>query len=91
MSGDPLAILEERINKAVDRITELKHQKEKLEKDNQDLKAKIDMLTGKLKAIENEKKQQTNLEDENQKLQQSQDEAKKRLTDIIDKLEKIKD
>ena len=91
MSGDPLTILEERINRAVDKITELKNQKEKLEKDNQDLKAKIDMLTGKLKAIESEKKQQTNLEDENQKLQQSQDEAKKRLTEIIDKLEKLKD
>ena len=86
-----MAILEERINKAVDRITELKNQKEKLEKDNQDLKAKIDMLTGKLKAIESEKKQQANLEDENQKLQQSQEEAKKRLTDIIDKLDKLKE
>jgi chromosome segregation ATPase len=91
MSGDPLAILEERINRAVDKITELKNQKEKLEKDNQDLKAKIDMLTGKLKAIESEKKQQTNLEDENQKLQQSQEEAKKRLSDIIDKLDKFKE
>jgi predicted nuclease with TOPRIM domain len=91
MSGDPLAILEERINRAVDKITELKNQKEKLEKDNQDLKAKIDMLTGKLKAIESEKKQQINLEDENQKLQQSQEEAKKRLSDIIDKLDKIKE
>jgi len=91
MSGDPLAILEERINRAVDKITELKNQKEKLEKDNQDLKSKIDLLTGKLKAIENEKKQQTNLEDENQKLQQSQDEAKKRLSEIIDKLDKLKD
>ncbi|MDP2808156.1 MAG: hypothetical protein Q8O74_08505, partial [bacterium] len=60
-------------------------------KDNQDLKDKIDLLTGKLKAMENEKKQQTNLEGENQKLQQSQEEAKKRLTEIIDKLEKIKD
>ncbi|MBI4727138.1 cell division protein ZapB [candidate division TA06 bacterium] len=91
MSGDPLAILEERINRAVDKMAELKNQKEKLEKDNQDLKAKIDLLTGKLKAIENEKKQQTNLEDENQKLQQSQEEAKKRLSEIIDKLEKLKD
>jgi len=91
MSGDPLAILEERINRAVDKITELKSQKEKLEKDNQDLKDKIDLLTGKLKVIESEKKQQTNLEDENQKLQQSQEDAKKRLTEIIDKLEKLKD
>jgi len=91
MSGDPLAILEERINRAVDKITELKSQKEKLEKDNQDLKDKIDLLTGKLKVIESEKKQQTNLEDENQKLQQSQEEAKKRLSEIIDKLEKLKD
>lgn len=91
MSGDPLAILEERINRAVDKITELKNQKEKLEQDNQDLKDKIDLLTGKLKSIESEKKQQTNLEDENQKLQQSQDEAKKRLSEIIDKLEKLKD
>ncbi len=91
MSGDPLAILEERINRAVDKITELKNQKEKLEKDNQDLKDKIDHLTKRLKTIEDEKKQQTNLEDENQKLQQSQDEAKKRLTEIINKLEKLKD
>lgn len=91
MSGDPLAILEERINRAVDKITELKNQKDKLEKDNQDLKDKIDLLTGKLKAIESEKKKQTNLEDENQKLQQSQEEAKKRLSEIIDKLEKLKD
>lgn len=91
MSGDPLEILEAQINKAVEKIAELKSQKEKLEIDNRDLKEKINLLTNKLKAQESEKHLNQGLEEENQKLKQSQEEAKKRLSDIIGKLEKFKE
>jgi FtsZ-binding cell division protein ZapB len=91
MSGDPLEILEAQINKAVEKIADLKSQKEKLEIENRDLKEKINLLTNKLKAQESEKQQNQGLEEENQKLKQSQEEAKKRLSDIIGKLEKFKE
>jgi FtsZ-binding cell division protein ZapB len=91
MSGDPLEILEAQINKAVEKIADLKSQKEKLEIENRDLKEKVNLLTNKLKAQESEKQQNQGLEEENQKLKQSQEEAKKRLSDIIGKLEKFKE
>ena len=91
MDLQALETLEERVNKAVEVIAALKSDKKKLESENQALQGELGKLSHKLEASENKGEELAALKAENQRLTGAQAEIRKRLEDIITKLEKYKD
>lgn len=91
MDLQALETLEERVNKAVEVIAALKSDKKKLESENQALQDELGKLSHKLEASENKGEELAGLKAENQRLTGAQAEIRKRLEDIITKLEKYKD
>jgi FtsZ-binding cell division protein ZapB len=91
MDLQALETLEERVNKAVEVITALKNDKKKLESENKALQDELGKLSRKLEASENKGGELAALKAENQRLTGAQAEIRKRLEDIITKLEKYKD
>ena len=91
MDLQALETLEERVNKAVEVIAALKSDKKKLESENQALQDDLGTLSRKLETSENKGEELAALKAENQRLTGAQAEIRKRLEDIITKLEKYKD
>jgi FtsZ-binding cell division protein ZapB len=91
MDLQALETLEERVNKAVEVIAALKNDKKKLETENQALQDELGKQSRKLEASENKGEELAALKAENQRLTGAQAEIRKRLEDIITKLEKYKD
>jgi len=91
MTTDPFAILEEKVTKALSVITTLKTEKEQLQKEIQQLKRENQKLQEQLaEQAKNDQKDRT-LAAENQRLSQAQDDAKRRLEEIVSKLEKYQE
>jgi FtsZ-binding cell division protein ZapB len=91
MDLQALETLEERVNKAVEVIAALKIDKKKLESENKTLQDELGKLSRKLETSENKGEELAALKAENQRLTGAQAEIRKRLEDIITKLEKYKD
>ena len=91
MDLQALETLEERVNKAVEIIAALKNDKKKLEAENKALQGELDKLSAAMKSFEHKGEELGSLKAENQRLANAQAEIKKRLEDIISKLEKLKD
>ena len=91
MDLQALETLEERVNKAVEVIAGLKNDKKKLEAENKALQDELNTVAHKLKSAENRGNELAGLKAENQRLSATQAEIRKRLEDIISKLEKYKD
>lgn len=91
MTSDPLALLEEKVNKALAVIGTLKTEKEQLHKESQQLKRENKRLQDQLAELTKASQQDKSLAEENQRLSQAQDEAKRRLADIVAKLEKYQE
>ena len=79
MEMQALEILEERVNRAVAMVAELKAEKKELEQGS------------KMKSLEEKGERLQALEAENRRITQAQAEVKRRLEDIIAKLEKFKE
>lgn len=91
MTSDPLALLEDKVNKALSVISALKSEKEQLHKESQQLKRENKRLQDQLAELTKASQQDKTLAEENQRLSQAQDEAKRRLADIVAKLEKYQE
>ncbi len=91
MDLQALETLEDRVNKAVEAIAALKNDKKKLEAENKALQAELQKLSASMKSFENKGEEIVTLKAENQRLADAQAEIRKRLEDIISKLEKFKD
>ncbi|MDI6739108.1 MAG: cell division protein ZapB [Candidatus Edwardsbacteria bacterium] len=91
MDLQALETLEERVNKAVEVIAGLKNDKKKLEANNKALQDELNKQSHKLKSFENKGEEINALKADNQRLAGAQAEIRKRLEDIITKLEKYKD
>lgn len=91
MTSDPLALLEEKVNKALEVIGTLKSEKEQQQKEIQQLKRENKRLQDQLAEQTKASQQDRTLAEENQRLSQAQDEAKRRLADIVAKLEKYQE
>jgi len=91
MDLQALETLEERVNKAVEIIAALKGDKKKLEAENKALQGELDKLSASMKSFENKGEEIGRLKAENQRLANAHAEIKKRLEDVISKLEKFKD
>ncbi len=91
MDLQALETLEERVNKAVAVIAGLKDEKKKLEADNQALRRQLEELARKLQTTETEGAALAELRAENQRQSAVQAETRRRLADVIAKLEKFKD
>jgi FtsZ-binding cell division protein ZapB len=91
MSLDALKALEERIDKAVGTITQLKKDKEQLEGENAQLKSQVDSLNKKMKKMEERGGDLESLQNENRQLKEAHDELKGKLEGIIGKLEKFQE
>jgi hypothetical protein len=91
MEMQALEVLEERVNRAVALVAELKADKKGLELENMSQREEIGTLTGKIKSLEEKGERLQALEAENQGIRQAQAEVKRRLEDIIAKLEKFKE
>jgi len=89
MSLDALDALEERIDKAVGTITQLKKAKDHLEGENAQLKGQLETLNKKIKSMEDKGGDLASLQDENRQLKGSQEELKSKLENIIGKLDKL--
>lgn len=91
MDLQALETLEERVNKAVAVIAVLKNDKKKLEADNAALHDQLAKLTAKLQSVEGAGPELEGLRAENQRLTKAQAEIRRRLEEIIAKLEKFRD
>ncbi len=91
MTSDPLAVLEEKVNKALAVIGTLKSEKEQQQKEIQQLRRENKRLQDQLAELTKSSQQDRTLAEENQRLNQAQDEAKRRLADIVAKLEKYQE
>ncbi|HTY07938.1 MAG TPA: cell division protein ZapB [Candidatus Edwardsbacteria bacterium] len=91
MDLQPLETLEERVNKAVEIIAALKADKKKLENENKALHGELDKLSASMKSAQATGEELAALQAENQRLAGAHAEIKKRLGDVISKLEKFKD
>jgi FtsZ-binding cell division protein ZapB len=91
MDLQALETLEDRVNKAVEAIAALKNDKKKLEAENKALQAELQKLSASMKSFENKGEEIVTLKAENQRLADAQAEIRRRLEDIISKLEKFKD
>ena len=91
MDLQALEMLEQRVNKAVEAIAALKNDKKKLEAENKALQSQLQQQTAAMKSFENKGEELDTLKAENQRLAGAQAEIRKRLEDIITKLEKYKD
>ena len=91
MEMQALEILEERVNRAVAMVAELKAEKKELEQGSKAQQIEIQTLTGKMKSLEEKGERLQALEAENRRITQAQAEVKRRLEDIIAKLEKFKE
>lgn len=91
MDLQALETLEDRVNKAVEAIAALKNDKKKLEAENKALQAELQKLSASMKSFENKGEEIITLKAENQRLADAQAEIRRRLEDIISKLEKFKD
>lgn len=91
MTSDPLELLEEKVNKALAVIGTLKSEKEQQQKEIQQLRRENKRLQDQLADLTKASQQDKSLAEENQRLNQAQDEAKRRLADIVAKLEKYQE
>lgn len=91
MTSDPLELLEEKVNKALAVIGTLKSEKEQQQKEIQQLRRENKRLQDQLADLTKASQQDKSLAEENQRLNQAQDEAKRRLADIVTKLEKYQE
>jgi Tfp pilus assembly protein PilN len=91
MTTDPLAVLEDKVNKALAVIGTLRSEKEQQQKEIQQLRRENKRLQDQLAELTKSSQQDRTLAEENQRLNQAQDEAKRRLADIVAKLEKYQE
>jgi cell shape-determining protein MreC len=91
MTTDPLAVLEDKVNKALAVIGTLRSEKEQQQKELQQLRRENKRLQDQLAELNKASQQDRSLAEENQRLSQAQDEAKRRLADIVAKLEKYQE
>ena len=91
MDLQALETLEDRVNKAVEAIAALKNDKKKLEAENKALQSQLQQQSAAMKSFENKGEEIDTLKAENQRLANAQAEVKRRLEEIISKLEKFKD
>ena len=91
MDLQALETLEQRVNKAVEAIAALKNDKKKLEAENKALQSQLQQQSAAMKSFENKGEEIDTLKAENQRLANAQAEVKRRLEEIISKLEKFKD
>lgn len=89
MSLDALKALEERIDKTLETINQLKKAKEHLEGENTQLREEISTLNNKIRLMEEKGGDIGPLQNENSKLKSAQDELRIKLGNIIGKLEKL--
>lgn len=89
MSLDALKALEERIDKTVGAINQLKQAKEQLEGENAHLREEISALNKKIKLMEEKGGDIESLRDENRQLKSAHEELGAKLVNIIGKLEKF--
>lgn len=91
MTSDPLAVLEDKVNKALAVIGTLRSEKEQQQKEIQQLRRENKRLQDQLAELTKASQQDRSLAEENQRLSQAQEEAKRRLADIVAKLEKYQE
>lgn len=91
MTSDPLAVLEDKVNKALAVIGTLRSEKEQQQKEIQQLRRENKRLQDQLSELTKASQQDKSLAEENQRLSQAQEEAKRRLADIVAKLEKYQE
>ncbi len=91
MTTDPLAVLEDKVNKALAVIGTLRSEKEQQQKEIQQLRRENKRLQDQLAELTKASQQDKSLAEENQRLSQAQEEAKRRLADIVAKLEKFQE
>lgn len=91
MTSDPLAVLEDKVNKALAVIGTLKSDKEQQQKEIQQLRRENKRLQDQLAELTKASQQDKSLAEENQRLSLAQEEAKRRLADIVAKLEKYQE